>query len=93
MLQNSEDLDLVVINHDDYGKGFVKKCKVSHLKFDWTWLIPFSFWLVTYDFTSHRYNVIISIRRKTYIAQVSTASTLNALYKTNEQIYPSESHK
>ncbi|XP_071788190.1 carnitine O-palmitoyltransferase 1, liver isoform-like [Asterias amurensis] len=27
--KNSEDIDLVVINHDDYGKGFVKKCKVS----------------------------------------------------------------
>ncbi|XP_070535629.1 carnitine O-palmitoyltransferase 1, liver isoform-like isoform X2 [Ptychodera flava] len=27
--KNNDDLDLFVINHDDYGKGFVKKCKVS----------------------------------------------------------------
>ncbi|XP_077869072.1 carnitine O-palmitoyltransferase 1, liver isoform-like [Saccoglossus kowalevskii] len=28
-VKNNDDLDLCVINHDDYGKGFVKKCKVS----------------------------------------------------------------
>ncbi|XP_077993056.1 carnitine O-palmitoyltransferase 1, muscle isoform-like isoform X2 [Glandiceps talaboti] len=27
--KNNDDLDLCIINHDDYGKGFVKKCKVS----------------------------------------------------------------
>ncbi|XP_038045521.1 carnitine O-palmitoyltransferase 1, liver isoform-like [Patiria miniata] len=28
-IKNNDDLDLCVLNHDAYGKGFVKKCKVS----------------------------------------------------------------
>ncbi len=28
-IQNNDDLDLVILDHDEWGKGFIKKCRIS----------------------------------------------------------------